>query len=101
MEMMTFQLFILDLAEEVVVMHWILPQVQKVTFDCINQFILNGFSNLQQLCEFISYLKLYILLSVSRRYFFFGPFMLFLLCVCYAFVPVCLHLPCGHLVGKG
>ena len=27
--------------------------------------------------------------------------MLFLLCVCYAFVRVCLLLPCGHLLGKG
>ena len=25
----------------------------------------------------------------------------FLLCVCYAFVRVCLFVPCGHLLGKG
>ena len=25
----------------------------------------------------------------------------FLSCVCYAFVRVCLHAPCGHLLGKG
>ena len=27
--------------------------------------------------------------------------MLFLSCVCYAFMRVCLLLPCGHLLGKG
>ena len=26
--------------------------------------------------------------------------MLFLVCICYAFVCVCLLLPCGHLLGK-
>ena len=26
---------------------------------------------------------------------------LFLSCVCYAFVQVCLFVPCGHLLGKG
>ena len=25
----------------------------------------------------------------------------FLSCVCYAFVCVCLYVPCGHLLGKG
>ena len=25
----------------------------------------------------------------------------FLSCVCYAFVPVCLYVPSGHLLGKG
>ena len=25
----------------------------------------------------------------------------FLACVCYAFVHVCLYVPCGHLLGKG
>ena len=25
----------------------------------------------------------------------------FLSCVCYAFVRVCLNVPCGHLLGKG
>ena len=25
----------------------------------------------------------------------------FLSCVCYAFVRVCLFVPCGHLLGKG
>ena len=34
------------------------------------------------------------LLTVPRRYFFCGSFMLFLSCVCYAFVRVCLLLPC-------
>ena len=28
-------------------------------------------------------------------------FMLFLSCFCYAFVRVCLLMPCGHLLGKG
>ena len=37
------------------------------------------------------------LLTGSRRYSFCGSFMLFLSCVCYAFVRVCLLLPCGHL----
>ena len=27
--------------------------------------------------------------------------MLFLSCFCYAFVRVCLLMPCGHLLGKG
>ena len=27
--------------------------------------------------------------------------MFFLSCVCYAFVRVCLYVPCGHLLGKG
>ena len=30
-----------------------------------------------------------------------GPFMLFLSSFCYAFVRVCLLMPCGHLLGKG
>ena len=37
----------------------------------------------------------------SRAVLFCGPFMLFLSCVCCAFVCVCLHVPCGHLLGKG
>ena len=28
-------------------------------------------------------------------------FSFFLSCVCYAFVYVCLYVPCGHLLGKG
>ena len=28
-------------------------------------------------------------------------YVLFLSCVCYAFVRVCLYVPCGHLLGKG
>ena len=27
--------------------------------------------------------------------------MFFLFCVCYAFVRVCLYVPCGHLLRKG
>ena len=42
-----------------------------------------------------------ILLTVPRRYFFCGSFMFFLSCVCYAFVRVCLYVPCGQLLGKG
>ena len=30
-----------------------------------------------------------------------GSFMLFLSCVCYVFVRVCLYVLCGHLLGKG
>ena len=41
------------------------------------------------------------LLTDPRRYFFCGSFMLFLSCVCYAFVRFCLLMPCGHLLGKG
>ena len=41
------------------------------------------------------------LLTVARWYFFCRSFMLFLSCVCYAFVRVCLLMPCGHLLGKG
>ena len=40
-----------------------------------------------------------ILLTVPRRYFFCGSFVFFLSCVCYAFVRVCLYVPCGHLLG--
>ena len=28
-------------------------------------------------------------------------FYFFLSCICYAFVRVCLYVPCGHLLGKG
>ena len=41
------------------------------------------------------------LLTVPRRCFFCGSFMLFLSCFCYVFVCVCLLMPCGHLLGKG
>ena len=41
------------------------------------------------------------LLTVPRRCFFCGPFMLFLSCFCYAFVRVWLLMNCGHLLGKG
>ena len=34
-------------------------------------------------------------------YYIFLDFMFFLSCVCYAFVRVCLYVPCGHLLGKG
>ena len=40
------------------------------------------------------------LLTVSRRCFFCGSFMLFLSWFCYAFVSVCLSMSCGHLLGK-
>ena len=36
-----------------------------------------------------------------RRYFFCGSVIFFLSCVCYAFVRVCLYVPCGHLLEKG
>ena len=39
--------------------------------------------------------------TVNSRYFFCGSFMIFLSCVCYAFVHFCLYVPCGHLLGKG
>ena len=39
--------------------------------------------------------------GVPRRYFFCGSFMFFLSCVCYAFLRVCLFVPCCHLLGKG
>ena len=39
--------------------------------------------------------------EASLRYFFCGSFTSFLSCVCYAFVRVCLYVPCGHLLGKG
>ena len=39
--------------------------------------------------------------TVPRRYFFCGSFMFFPSCVCYAFVSVCLYVPCGHLLVKG
>ena len=41
------------------------------------------------------------LLTFPRRWFFCGSFMLFLSCFCYAFVRVCLLMPCGQLLGKG
>ena len=40
------------------------------------------------------------LLTVPRQYLFCGSFILFLYCVCYAFVRVCSLIPCGHLLGK-
>ena len=40
------------------------------------------------------------LLTVPRRYFFCGSFMLFLPCICFAFVRICLCVPCGHLLGN-
>ena len=30
-----------------------------------------------------------------------GLLCFFLSCVCYAYVSVCLYVPCGHLLGKG
>ena len=41
------------------------------------------------------------LLTVPRRCFFCGSFILFLSCFCYAFLRVSLLMPCGHLLGKG
>ena len=41
-----------------------------------------------------------ILLIVRRRYFFCRSVIFILSCVCYAFVRVCLFVPCGHLLGK-
>ena len=41
------------------------------------------------------------LLTVPRRCFFCGSFMLVLSYFCYTFVRVCLLMPCGHLLGKG
>ena len=38
------------------------------------------------------------LLTFPRRHFFCWSFMLFLSCVCYAFVRICLLMPCGHLL---
>ena len=37
----------------------------------------------------------------SKAILFCGSFMFFLSCVCYAYVRVCLYVPCGHLLGKG
>ena len=46
-------------------------------------------------------LQLNILLTVPRRYFFCGSFMVFFpSCVCYVFVHVCLYVLWGHLLGK-
>ena len=39
------------------------------------------------------------LLTNPGRCFFCGSFVLFLLCVYYAFMCICLFLPCGHLLG--
>ena len=39
--------------------------------------------------------------SKAVPYFLCGSFMFFLSCVCYAFMRVCLFVPCGHLLGKG
>ena len=40
------------------------------------------------------------LLTVPRRWFFCGSFMLFLSCFCYTFARFCLSMSCGHLLGK-
>ena len=37
----------------------------------------------------------------SKAVLFCGSFMFFLSCVRFAFVRVCLYVPCGHLLGKG
>ena len=42
-----------------------------------------------------------ILLTVPRRYFFCGSSMLFLSCVCFVFVRVCLYVLSGNLLRKG
>ena len=41
------------------------------------------------------------LLTIPRWCFFCGSFILFLSCICYVFVCLCLLMPCGHLLGKG
>ena len=41
------------------------------------------------------------LLTVPRRRFYCGSFMLFSSCFCYAYVHVCLLMPWGRLLGKG
>ena len=41
------------------------------------------------------------LLTVPRRCFFCGSFMLFLSCLLLCFMHVCLLMPCTHLLGKG
>ena len=41
------------------------------------------------------------LLTVPRWCMFCGPFILYLSFFCYAFVRVCLLMPCGHLLGWG
>ena len=41
------------------------------------------------------------LLTIPRRCFFCGLFMLFYVLFSYAFMNVCLLMPCGHLLGKG
>ena len=39
--------------------------------------------------------------KVSKAILLLWIFYFFLSCVCYAFVCVCLYVPCGHLLGKG
>ena len=51
-------------------------------------------------CEQI-FLECTLTLSVPRRCFFFGSFLLFMLCVCRACCLICSLQPCGHLLGKG
>ena len=64
------------------------------------QFLIVVFPDHTHLLFFKPFSKIF-LLTVPRRYFFCGSLMLFLSCVCYAFVRACLLLPCGHLLGKG
>ena len=37
----------------------------------------------------------------SKAVFLLWIIYIFLSCVCFAFVSVCLFMPCGHLLGKG
>ena len=39
--------------------------------------------------------------KICLRKLIYGSFMFVLFFVCYAFVGVCLFVPCGHLLGKG
>ena len=41
------------------------------------------------------------LLTVPRWCYFCGSFVFFSVLFCYAFMHVCLLMPCGHLLGKG
>ena len=45
--------------------------------------------------------KPFFVMNISKVVLLLWIFYVFLSCVCYAFVSVCLYMPCGHLLGKG
>ena len=60
----------------------------------------SSWENLTPWNRFKPYSSKIFLLTVPRRCFLCGSFMLFLFCFCYVFMRICLLMPCGHLLGN-